>query len=93
MRKHGSRKFNTAKLLGAATEGGSEVFEVNNYFGKQAYLAQSPQHHKQMLIAGDCESVFEIGPVFRAENSNTHRHLTEVSCRSSWLFPRLPKRL
>lgn len=78
MRKSGSRKFNTPKLLGAATEGGSGVFEVNNYFGKSGFLAQSPQLHKQMLIAGDCESVFEIGPVFRAENSNTHRHLTEV---------------
>lgn len=80
MRKSGSRKFNTPKLLGAATEGGSGVFEVSNYFGKKAYLAQSPQLYKQMLIAGDCESVFEIGPVFRAENSNTHRHLTEVGC-------------
>jgi len=79
MRKSGSRKFNTPKLLGTATEGGSGVFEVSNYFGKSGFLAQSPQLHKQMLIAGDCESVFEIGPVFRAENSNTHRHLTEVS--------------
>ena len=79
MRKSGSRKFNTPKLLGAATEGGSGVFEVSNYFGKSGFLAQSPQLHKQMLIAGDCESVFEIGPVFRAENSNTHRHLTEAS--------------
>jgi aspartyl-tRNA synthetase len=78
MRKSGSRKFNTPKLLGAATEGGSGVFEVNNYFGKSAFLAQSPQLYKQMLIAADCESVFEIGPVFRAENSNTHRHMTEV---------------
>lgn len=79
MRSHGSRKFNTTKLAGAATEGGSGVFEVSNYFGKKAYLTQSPQLYKQMLIAADCESVFEIGPVFRAENSNTHRHLTEVS--------------
>ncbi|KAJ9495404.1 hypothetical protein H2202_009191 [Exophiala xenobiotica] len=79
MRKSGSRKFNTPKLLGAATEGGSGVFEVNNYFGKSAFLAQSPQLYKQMLIAGDCESVFEIGPVFRAENSNTHRHMTEFT--------------
>lgn len=78
MRKSGSRKYNTAKLVGAATEGGSDVFEVSNYFGKKAYLTQSPQFYKQMLIAGDSESVFEIGPVFRAENSNTHRHLTEV---------------
>lgn len=78
MRKSGSRQFNTPKILGAATEGGSGVFEVNNYFGKSGFLAQSPQLYKQMLIAGDCESVFEIGPVFRAENSNTHRHLCEV---------------
>jgi aspartyl-tRNA synthetase len=78
MRKSGARKFNTPKLLGAATEGGSGVFEINNYFGKSGFLAQSPQLHKQMLIAADCESVFEIAPVFRAENSNTHRHMTEV---------------
>ncbi|KKY16800.1 putative aspartyl-trna synthetase [Phaeomoniella chlamydospora] len=78
-RKGGLRKINTPKLLGAATEGGSEVFEVSNYFGKKAYLAQSPQFYKQMLIAGDAEGVFEIGPVFRAENSNTHRHLTEFT--------------
>ena len=66
MVKAGSRKFNTAKFVGAATEGGAGVFEVHNYFGKSAYLAQSPQFYKQMLIAGDCENVFEIGPVFRA---------------------------
>jgi aspartyl/asparaginyl-tRNA synthetase len=82
----GSRKFNTPKLLGAATEGGSGVFEVSNYFGKSAYLSQSPQLHKQMLIAADCKSVFEIGPVFRAENSNTHRHLTEVSFSTNIFF-------
>lgn len=82
----GSRKFNTPKLLGAATEGGSGVFEVSNYFGKSAYLSQSPQLHKQMLIAADCKSVFEIGPVFRAENSNTHRHLTEVSFSTNFCF-------
>jgi aspartyl-tRNA synthetase len=79
MIKSGSRKFNTPKFVGAATEGGSGVFEVANYFGKNAYLSQSPQLFKQMLIAADCENVFEIGPVFRAENSNTHRHLTEFT--------------
>lgn len=76
----------TPKLLGVATEGGSSVFEVSNYFGKKAYLAQSPQFHKQMLIAGDFERVFEVGPVFRAENSNSHRHLTEVSHLTNVLF-------
>lgn len=77
MIKSGSRWIFTPKLVGAATEGGSNVFEVK-YFKKNAYLAQSPQLYKQMCIAGDMESVFEIAPVFRAEDSNTHRHLTEV---------------
>ena len=68
----------TAKLLGAASEGGSNVFEVK-YFDRKAYLAQSPQLAKQMLIAARMERVFEVGPVFRAENSNTARHLTEFT--------------
>lgn len=73
------RKFteiHTPKLLGAATEGGANVFKVG-YFNKDAFLAQSPQFYKQMLIAADYERVFEVGPIFRAENSNTHRHMTE----------------
>lgn len=77
MLKSGSRWIFTSKLAGAASEGGSNVFEVK-YFKRKAYLTQSPQLYKQMCIAGDMESVFEIGPVFRAEDSNTHRHLTEV---------------
>lgn len=77
MVKSGSRWISTPKLVGAATEGGSNVFEVK-YFKRNAYLAQSPQLYKQMCIAGDMGSVFEIAPVFRAEDSNTHRHLTEV---------------
>jgi aspartyl-tRNA synthetase len=77
------------KLLGAATEGGGGVFEVSNYFGKKAYLAQSPQFYKQMLIAGDCKRVFEIAPVFRAENSNTHRHMTEVCLLKTPVFGQL----
>lgn len=76
--EHKFKWIDSPKLLGAATEGGGGVFEVANYFGKKAYLAQSPQFYKQMLIAGDCKRVFEIAPVFRAENSNTHRHMTEV---------------
>ena len=82
MLKHGFKWVDSPKLLGAATEGGGGVFEVSNYFGKKAYLAQSPQFYKQMLIAGDCKRVFEIAPVFRAENSNTHRHMTEVGTLS-----------
>lgn len=77
MLRSGSRWIFTPKLVGAATEGGSNVFEVK-YFKRNAYLAQSPQLYKQMCIAGDMGNVFEIAPVFRAEDSNTHRHLTEV---------------
>lgn len=77
--KRGFRSVHTPKLLGAATEGGASVFEIPNYFGKQSFLAQSPQFYKQMLICADVERVFEIGPVFRAENSNSPRHLTEFT--------------
>ncbi len=65
----------TPKLVGSATEGGANVFEVR-YFERQAYLAQSPQLYKQMLV-GVHERVFEIGPVFRAEPHATSRHLNE----------------
>ena len=71
-------EVHSPKLIAAASEGGANVFKVT-YFNKDAFLAQSPQLYKQMLIAGDFERVFEIAPVFRAENSQTHRHLTEVS--------------
>jgi aspartyl-tRNA synthetase len=62
------------KLISAASEGGANVFGMN-YFERKAFLAQSPQLYKQMAIAGDFEKVFTIGPVFRAENSNTHRFI------------------
>lgn len=68
----------TPKLLGAASEGGANVFKVA-YFDRDAFLAQSPQLYKQMLIAARLERVYEVGPVFRAENSNTARHLTEFT--------------
>ncbi|KAF2803131.1 aspartyl-tRNA synthetase [Mytilinidion resinicola] len=68
----------TPKILGAASEGGANVFEVK-YFDRPAFLAQSPQFYKQMLIASRFQRVMEIGPVFRAENSNTARHLTEFT--------------
>ncbi|KAL2436733.1 Aspartate-tRNA ligase, cytoplasmic [Exophiala dermatitidis] len=71
-------EIHTPKLQGAATESGASVFKVN-YFGRPAFLAQSPQLAKQMAIASDFERVYEIGAVFRAENSNTHRHLTEYT--------------
>lgn len=71
-------EIHTPKLQGAATESGASVFQVE-YFGRPAFLAQSPQLAKQMSIAADFGRVYEIGPVFRAENSNTHRHLTEFT--------------
>lgn len=64
------------KIISAASEGGANVFKLS-YFKKNAYLAQSPQLYKQMAIAADFGKVFTTGPVFRAEDSNTHRHLTE----------------
>ncbi|KAF9453764.1 aspartate-tRNA ligase [Macrolepiota fuliginosa MF-IS2] len=69
-------EIHSPKLQGAATESGASVFKVG-YFKGNAYLAQSPQLAKQMAIAADFERVYEIGPVFRAEDSNTHRHMTE----------------
>lgn len=63
-------EINSPKLIAGESEGGSEVFRTD-YFGTPACLAQSPQLYKQMAISADLERVFEIGPVFRAEKSNT----------------------
>lgn len=71
-------EIHTPKLIGAASESGSEVFEVK-YFDRKAYLAQSPQFYKQMAMASGFERIFEVGPVYRAENSNTSRHTTEFT--------------
>ncbi|KAG7663461.1 DPS1 [[Candida] subhashii] len=76
--KKGFTEIHTPKIIAAASEGGSNVFEIN-YFKGSAFLAQSPQLYKQQLIAADFEKVYEIAPVFRAENSNTHRHMTEFT--------------
>lgn len=90
MREHDFRWIHSSKMVEAATEGGSGVFEIK-YFDRKAYLTQSPQFFKQMAIAGDFKRVCEIGPVFRAENSNTHRHLTEVNAPSSSTRRPFPK--
>jgi aspartyl-tRNA synthetase len=66
------------KFMGAPSESGAEIFEVE-YFGKKAYLAQSPQFYKQMAMASGFEKIFEIGPVFRANKSHTVRHDTEFT--------------
>ncbi|PWA31456.1 hypothetical protein CCH79_00002942 [Gambusia affinis] len=74
--KKGFVEIQTPKIISAASEGGANVFTVS-YFKSSAYLAQSPQLYKQMCICADFDKVFCVGPVFRAEDSNTHRHLTE----------------
>jgi nondiscriminating aspartyl-tRNA synthetase len=67
----------TPKIIGTSTEGGANLFRCD-YFGKDAYLAQSPQLYKEQLTVG-LERVFEIGPYFRAEKSHTVRHLAEFT--------------
>lgn len=72
-------EMHTPKILGGASEGGAEVFRLK-YFGEDACLAQSPQLYKQMVAAcSGFERCFEVGPVFRAEKSFTHRHLCEFT--------------
>lgn len=68
-------EIHTPKVVGAATESGANVFSFD-YFGRAAYLAQSPQFYKQIMV-GVFERVFEVGPVFRAEPHDTPRHLNE----------------
>ena len=68
-------EIQTPKIVAGATESGANVFPID-YFGRSAYLAQSPQLYKQMMV-GVFERVFEVGPVFRAERHDTQRHLNE----------------
>jgi len=76
--ERGFLEIHTPKLIAAASESGSDVFEVD-YFDRKAYLAQSPQFYKQMAMAAGFERIFETGPVFRAEKSYTSRHTTEFT--------------
>jgi len=71
-------EIHTPKLIAGESESGAGVF-TTDYFGTTACLAQSPQLYKQMAISADLDRVFEIGPVFRAENSHTRRHLCEFT--------------
>ena len=83
----GCTEMHTPKLMGTASESGAEVFELG-YFGRSAYLAQSPQFYKQMAIAAGVDRVFEVGPVFRAEPSFTARHACEftgVDVELAWI--------
>ncbi|HUI38569.1 MAG TPA: aspartate--tRNA(Asn) ligase [Thermoplasmata archaeon] len=76
--RRGFLEVETPKLLKQGAEGGATLFPVD-YFGGRAYLAQSPQLYKQMLMSAGFERIFEIAPAFRAEPSDTVRHLTEFT--------------
>ena len=76
--ERGFLEVETPKLLRQGAEGGATLFRVD-YFDRPAYLAQSPQLYKQMLMGAGLERVFEIAPAFRAEPSDTVRHLTEFT--------------
>jgi nondiscriminating aspartyl-tRNA synthetase len=73
--ERGFTEIATPKIVAAATESGANVFQLD-YFGRPAYLAQSPQFYKQIMV-GVFERVYEVGPVFRAEEHDTARHLNE----------------
>ena len=75
---NGFIEINTSKIVAAATEGGTDLFPIA-YFEKEAFLNQSPQLYKQMMMAAGFEKVYEIGPIFRAEEHNTTKHLNEAT--------------
>ena len=75
--ERGFIEVNTPKIVSTATEGGTELFPIS-YFEKEAFLNQSPQLYKQILMASGFDRVFEIAPIFRAEEHNTTRHLNEA---------------
>lgn len=76
LNKNGFLQVFTPSLMGVASESGSDVFEVK-YFETKAYLRQDPQLHRQLTVAGGIEKIYDIGPSWRAEKSNTIKHLTE----------------
>ncbi len=76
VRENGFIQVYTPKINAAGAEGGAELFKIQ-YFDRPAFLAQSPQLYKQILMSTGLDRVFELGPAFRAEQSNTNRHVTE----------------
>lgn len=87
MSSEGFVNVSTPKIGASGAEGGATLFKVD-YFGKPAFLAQSPQLYKQMLMSTGLDRVYEIGPAFRAEHSNTTRHVTEFTswdAEMSWI--------
>ncbi|MFC7155647.1 aspartate--tRNA(Asn) ligase [Halomarina halobia] len=77
-REVGATEINTPKIVATGTEGGTELFPIT-YFGEEAFMNQSPQLFKQLMVGSGLERVFEIGPIFRAEEHNTPRHLNEAT--------------
>ncbi|PSQ10625.1 aspartate--tRNA(Asn) ligase [Halobacteriales archaeon QS_5_70_15] len=77
-RSVGCTEINTPKIVATGTEGGTELFPIT-YFGREAFMNQSPQLFKQLMVGSGLERVFEIGPIFRAEEHNTPRHLNEAT--------------
>ncbi|TFH38548.1 MAG: Asp-tRNA(Asn)/Glu-tRNA(Gln) amidotransferase subunit GatA, partial [Chrysiogenales bacterium] len=76
LRRNDFTEIKTPKIISSGTEGGTNIFKVK-YFGRTAFLAQSPQFYKQIMVGSGLERVFEVGPVFRAEHHDTARHLNE----------------
>lgn len=76
LRAEGFTEITSPKLVLAGAEGGAAIFEVS-YFDGKAYLGQSPQFYKEIMVASGLERVFEVGHAYRAEKSETSRHLTE----------------
>lgn len=84
---HNFIEIHTPKIAAGAAESGAEVFKID-YFGQTACLSQSPQFYKQMAMSAGFDKVFEIGPAFRAENSHTSYHATEINMADveiSWI--------
>ncbi|MGM0604638.1 MAG: aspartate--tRNA(Asn) ligase [Halobacteriota archaeon] len=77
-RSHDATEITTPKIVATGTEGGTELFPIT-YFGEEAFMNQSPQLFKQLIAGSGLERVFEIGPIFRAEEHNTPRHLNEAT--------------
>ena len=77
-REVGATEITTPKIVATGTEGGTELFPIT-YFGQEAFMNQSPQLFKQLMVASGLERVCEIGPIFRAEEHNTPRHLNEAT--------------
>ena len=76
--ERGLIEINTPKIVSAATEGGTALFPIS-YFEREAFLNQSPQLYKQILMASGFDRVYEIAPIFRAEEHDTTKHLNEAT--------------